>query len=77
MQAHEITTDAAGVRHGTDGVVTVSLLDSGGTMLKRRAIKGVGSAQSHEVSWLVCELNGVRVYQCGNSVIITEQDLYP
>lgn len=77
MPTHEIVTDEAGARHGTDGAVTVSLLDAGGTMFKRRAIKGVGSDQSHEVSWLVCELNGVRVYQNGQNVVVTTQDLYP
>lgn len=77
MQVHEIVTDEAGARHGTDGTTTVSLLDAGGTMFKRRAIKGVGGGQPTEVSWLVCELNGVRVYQTGNHVIVTTQDLYP
>ena len=77
MQVHEIVADDAGVRHGTDGTVTVSLLDAAGTMFKRRAIKGVGSEKPQEVCWLVCELNGVRVYQHGASVIVTTQDMYP
>lgn len=78
MQVHEIVTDADGARHGTDGVVTVSLLDAGGTMFKRRAIKGVGGGgEPQQVSWLVCELNGVRVYQHGENIVVTTQDLYP
>jgi len=72
---HEITTDAEGNHVGTDGDITVSLV--GGRMFKRRAIKGVGTEDSHEVCWLVCELDGVRVYQQGNSVIVMKQDILP
>lgn len=77
MAVHEITIDAEGVTHGSDGTVTVSLLDSGGRMFKRRAVKGVGSGDAREICWLVTELNGVRVYQEGANVIVTTQDLNP
>lgn len=73
---HEITTDAAGHQHGTDGAITVSLLGAG-RMFKRRAVKGVGTEQAEEVCWLVAELNGVRVYQHGASIVVTERDMYP
>jgi len=72
---HEIVTDADGVQHGTDGTLTVSLLDAGGRMFKRRAIRGGDTPQ--EACWLVTELNGVRVYQCDSHVIVTTQDIYP
>lgn len=74
---HEIVTDDQGVRHGTDGALTLSLLDSAGRMFKRRAIKAVGTENAREENWLVVELNGVRVYQHGAHVVITTQDLYP
>lgn len=74
---HEITTDDSGSRHGTDGEITMSLLGSEGRMFKRRAVKGVGSADAREENWLVAELNGVRVYQQGKHVVVTTQDLYP
>jgi len=77
MSVHEITTDAAGARHGTDGEITVSLLETSGRMFKRRAIKGVGTGQSEEVCWLVCELDGVRVYQQGRNIVVTRSDLNP
>ena len=73
---HEITTDDAGIKHGTDGVVTVTLLD-GGRMFKRRAIKGVGTETTSEENWLVAELDGVRVYQQGMNVVVTKEDMYP
>ena len=76
MAVHEITVDAEGHQHGTDGTVTVSLLDSG-RMFKRRAVKGVGSGESSEICWLVTELNGVRIYQEGLNVIVTTKDLNP
>ena len=74
---HEITTDEHGHRHGTDGITTVSLLDASGRMFKRRAIKRIGSGNQEEVCWLVAEMNGVRVYQNGNHVVITTEDLNP
>lgn len=73
---HEITTDEAGHQHGTDGTITVSL-HGAGRMFKRRAVKGVGTAQAAEVCWLIAELNGVRVYQHGTSIVVTSRDMYP
>ena len=72
---HEITQDDSGARHGTDGTITMSLLDADGRMFKRRAVK-VGAAEAHE-NWLVAELDGVRVYQSGNHVVVTRQDINP
>ncbi len=74
-KVHEITTDAEGNHVGTDGDITVSLV--GGRMFKRRAIKGVGSGDSQQICWLVAELDGVYVYQQGNSVIVMKQDILP
>lgn len=73
---HEITADEAGNRHGTDGRITVTLIGPG-RMFKRRAVKGVGSGESTEVCWLVAELDGVRVYQHGNNVIVTRDEMHP
>ena len=73
---HQITTDAEGNQHGSDGNITVTLI-GGGRMFKRRAVKGVGSGESSEVCWLVAELDSVRVYQQGSNVIVTKQEMYP
>ena len=73
---HEITRDSNGHQIGSDGTVTVSLIGSG-KMFKRRAVKGVGSESAQEVSWLVAELNGVRVYQNGLNVVVTTEELNP
>jgi hypothetical protein len=74
---HEITHGEHGHRHGTDGHITVSLLEEDGRMFKRRAIKGFGAGSGEETCWLVAELDGVRVYQQGNHIVVTRQDLYP
>ena len=74
---HEISTDENGVKHGTDGTITVTLLDAGGEMFKRRAVKNVGTEQAQECCWLVTRLNGVSVYQQGNNIVVTTQDLNP
>ena len=73
---HEITTDEHGHQIGTDGDITVSLMGAG-RMFKRRAIKGVGTEHAEEVCWLVCELDGVRVYQQGLNIVVTRKDLNP
>ena len=73
---HEIAVDEAGNLHGTDGKITVTLI-GGGRMFKRRAVKGVGSGDSQQICWLVAELDGVYVYQQGNSVIVMAQDILP
>lgn len=73
---HEITTDEHGNQIGTDGEITVTLMD-GGRMFKRRAIKGVGTDAAQEVCWLVAELDGVRVYQQGRHIVVTKQDMNP
>ncbi len=75
-QVHEIAVDEAGNLHGTDGKITVTLM-GGGRMFKRRAVKGVGSGDSQQICWLVAELDGVYVYQQGNSVIVMKQDILP
>jgi len=58
-------------------VMTVTLRGSAGRMFKRRAVKGIGSAQAAETCWLVTELGGVRVYQEGSHVIVTTEDMNP
>lgn len=75
-QVHEITVDEAGNQHGTDGNITVSLIGEG-RMFKRRAVKGAGSENAQEVCWLVAEIDGVRLYQNGNQIILTRQDMNP
>ena len=52
-------------------------METDGRMFKLRAIKGAGSEASHEVCWLVAELDGVRIYQEGQNVIIARKDLKP
>ena len=73
---HEIAVDEAGNLHGTDGKITVTMM-GGGRMFKRRAVKGVGTEGAQEVCWLVCELDGVRVYQSGRNVIVSRADINP
>ena len=73
---HEITIDKQGNQIGTDGNITVSLIGEG-RMFKRRAVKGAGSENAQEVCWLVAEIDGVRVYQQGNSIIVTKNDMNP
>ena len=73
---HEITCDEHGSQIGTDGQITVSLIGDG-RMFKRRAVKGVGTEGAQEVCWLVCEMDGVRVYQQGNNIVVTRKDMNP
>lgn len=61
----------------TNGVASLTLLDAGGRVFRRRAVKGVGTEQARNVEWAVAELDGVRVYFDGVNVVVTRQDLMP
>jgi len=49
----------------------------GGHSFARRAIKGFGTPNARHVTWLVGELDGVRVYVTPDGVIMTREDRYP
>lgn len=66
-----------GARVASNGLASLSLLDAGGRVFKRRAVKGAGTEQARRVEWAVAELNGVRVYFDGTHVMVTTQDLMP
>lgn len=66
-----------GRRIATNGASSLSMLDEGGMLFKRRAVKGAGTDQARRVEWAVAELNGVRVYFDGTHVMVTAQDLMP
>lgn len=71
----------SGEKHATDGVHVLTVLPDAvntNTFL-RRAIKVPLTKEepTHEVAWLVGELNGVRVYVTGVHIIMTTQDLNP
>lgn len=61
----------------TNGSSSLTLLDAGGRVFKRRAVKGVGTEQARNVEWAVAELDGVRVYFDGVNVVVSKQDLMP
>lgn len=61
----------------TNGSASLSLLDAGGRVFRRRAVRGVGTEQARRVEWAVAELNGVRVYFDGTHVVVTTRDMMP
>lgn len=68
-----------GHRVATNGAASVVLMapHTDGRLFRRRAIKHAGSPNAEQVEWAVAELDGVRVYVDGSSVIVTRDDLYP
>lgn len=68
--------EETGISVAQNGEVTLTVLDRG-QVFKRRAVKGVGSGAAQEITWLVAELDGVRIYIDGSSIVLTRQDLYP
>ena len=64
-------------RVASNGVATLSLLDAGGQVFRRRAVKGAGTPEARRVEWVVAELDGVRVYFDGQHVVVSKEDLYP
>ena len=67
----EIVEDAAGVHAIGPVPLTVA---KGGRIFKRRAIR---VATGKRLTWLVGELDGVRVYFNGTNLVMTKEDLYP
>lgn len=61
----------------TNGAQTLTLLELGGKVFRRRAVKGVGTGQARRIEWIVAELDGVRVYFDGQHVVVSHQDLMP
>lgn len=73
----QLATTFEGGRHATDGQRVVTLMEPG-RMFRRRAIKKHPDGSASEVSWLVVELNGVRLYVDGNgNAVVTTRDLQP
>jgi hypothetical protein len=64
-------------RVASNGRATLSLLDAGGQVFRRRAVKGAGTPDARRVEWVVAELDGVRVYFDGTHVVVSKQDLTP
>jgi hypothetical protein len=74
----KITEDEDGIKHATSIQGILSVLPDGETKIfMRNFIKmGIGGNPSSKHRWLVGELDGVRVYVCGNKITLTKQDLY-
>lgn len=64
------------MQHATNGTLDITVLN-GGKIFMRRAIRGFGSPKAEAINWLVCELNGVRVYIDGDKIVMSTQDLNP
>jgi hypothetical protein len=77
----EISVQAGGQRVATNGVQTLVLAEpegpAGGRLFRRRAVRGVGTPGAQPVEWAVAELDGVRVYLDGATVVVTRADLNP
>lgn len=76
-QPFEITASPAGGKIATNGSVLISLPEADGRLFRRRAVKNAGTEAMQSVEWAVAELDGVRVYVDGQSVIVTRADLSP
>ena len=73
----EIFTDEDGTKHCILPEMSLSILPDGESkVFLRNAIKLIGGRQEKR-RYIVGELDGVRVYIEGASVIMTKQDLYP
>lgn len=75
----EIVREEHGPTHAANNEIAVTVLPDGAhNVFKRRAIKMFTSgAPTQHVEWLVCEINGVRLYIHGRQIIMTTQDLNP
>lgn len=73
---YTLSTDEEGNKHAINSINSLTVLNDGKTkMFQRRAIKNVGSGEPTFETCLVGELDGVRVYIKGTSIVLTKQDL--
>jgi hypothetical protein len=74
----KITEDEDGIKHAASVHGVLSVLPDGETrVFMRNAIKmGIAGGESGRFRMLVGELDGVRVYVCGDKVTLTKRDLY-
>lgn len=82
MLDYQITVQDNNVRVATDAampVASAAVIPDGADprIFHRRAVKMFPDGRQEQVSWLVMELDGVRVYFDGVSLVMTKQDLYP
>lgn len=57
--------------------VTALVLRGEGRVFRRRAVRPFAQEGEQHVEWAVAEMDGVRVYFDGHSVIVTKEDLRP
>ena len=75
---YKISVDKEGVHHATNKETSVTVIPETGSTAKLhnlRAIKGVGGDDVTFDSCLVAELDGVKVYLKGNTVVVTRREL--
>lgn len=82
MLDYQITVQEDNVRVATDAAMPVAsavVIPDGANprIFHRRAMKMYPDGHQEQVSWLVLELDGVRAYFDGASLVMTKQDLYP
>lgn len=68
--------------HGDNRFLSLTLAPAPGSfdqgkIFMRRAVKQALTPDAKHVNWMVGELNGVRVYCDGTSIIMTTLDLWP
>ncbi|WP_157266606.1 hypothetical protein [Azohydromonas aeria] len=74
----EIAADAAtGARAASNGAARLILTEADGVMFRRRGVRNAGTEAQQGVELAVAEVNGVRVYFDGTTVIVSRADLYP
>ena len=75
----EITRDATGTTHATNGtrraVVDADVI--GADVFRRRGVRNVGTPQAEALEWLVVRVDGLSIYIDGDTVVVSRKDLNP
>lgn len=82
MLDYQITIQEDNVRVATDASMPVAsavVIPDGENprIFHRRAIKLFPDGHQEQIAWLVLELDGVRTYFDGTSLVMTRQDIHP
>ena len=74
----EVTVEEDGTKKAMSATHQLVILPDGPSrIVNRNGLKGALGPNVKHVRWLLGELNGVKVYINGSTIIMTTQDLYP
>ncbi len=75
----DIDRSENGLVHATNDAMAIHVHTEGSSKVFHRVgiQKNLKMGGTNKIKWLVCEIDGVRLYVNGDTLILTKKDLYP